>query len=251
MKDMSLAGRVALVTGGGRGIGRAVCERLGAAGAHVVVNYAHSAEAAQACVEAIVAAGGSAQALQADVSKGDEVKAMVEQVLAERKRIDILVNNAGIVRDNLLMTMSDDEWAAVLDTNLTGTARCIRAVGQAMMLQKGGSIINLSSVAAVHPNRGQSNYAASKGGVEALTRAVAVEFARKKIRVNAVAPGVIETEMSQRVRDEAGDMIKDRVPLKRIGQSHEVAAAVHFLASDAAAYITGQVLLVDGGLSLG
>jgi 3-oxoacyl-[acyl-carrier protein] reductase len=224
---------------------------LGAAGAHVVVNYAHSAEAAQACVEAIVAAGGSAQALQADVSKGDEVKAMVEQVLAERKRIDILVNNAGIVRDNLLMTMSDDEWAAVLDTNLTGTARCIRAVGQAMMLQKGGSIINLSSVAAVHPNRGQANYAASKGGVEALTRAVAVEFARKKIRVNAVAPGVIETEMSQRVRDEAGDMIKDRVPLKRIGQSHEVAAAVHFLASDAAAYITGQVLLVDGGLSLG
>jgi 3-oxoacyl-[acyl-carrier protein] reductase len=251
MKDMSLAGRVALVTGGGRGIGRAVCERLGAAGAHVVVNYAHSAEAAQACVEAIVAAGGSAQALQADVSKGDEVKAMVEQVLAQHKRIDILVNNAGIVRDNLLMTMSDDEWAAVLDTNLTGTARCIRAVGQAMMLQKGGSIINLSSVAAVHPNRGQSNYAASKGGVEALTRAVAVEFARKKIRVNAVAPGVIETEMSQRVRDEAGDMIKDRVPLKRIGQSHEVAAAVHFLASDAAAYITGQVLLVDGGLSLG
>jgi 3-oxoacyl-[acyl-carrier protein] reductase len=251
MKDLSLAGKVALVTGGGRGIGRAICERLGAAGAHVVVNYGRSAEAAQACAEALVVAGGSAQAIQADVAKGEEVKAMVEQVLAERKRIDILVNNAGIVRDNLLLTMSDEEWQAVLDTNLTGTARCIRAVGQAMMLQKGGSIINVSSVAAVHPNRGQSNYAASKGGVEALTRAVAVEFARKKIRVNAVAPGVIETEMSQRVRDEAGDMIKERVPLKRIGHSHEVAAAVHFLASDAAAYITGQVLLVDGGLSLG
>lgn len=250
MDDFRLDGRVAIVTGGGRGIGSAVCKRLGAAGAHVVVNYANSEDGARACVGEIVAAGGSAEAIQADVRSLEQVQAMVDGVLERYDNVDILVNNAGIVKDTLLLTMSEDQWVDVVDTNLSGIARCIMAVGRTMMLNRRGAIVNLSSIAAAHPNRGQANYAASKGGIESLTRALAVELGRKGVRVNAVAPGIIETDMSQRVRDEAGKEIKKRVLLRRFGKPEEVASAVHFLVSDASAYVTGQVLTVDGGIGL-
>lgn len=249
--DLDLSGRVALVTGGGRGIGRAVCERLAQAGAHVVITYGTSQDAAETCKAAIEAAGGAASVAAMDVRDGDAVTACIEGVVETRGRLDVLVNNAGIVRDTLLLMMSDDQWADVINTNLSGTARCTRAVARQMMMQRKGAIINLSSVAAASPNRGQANYAASKGGVEAFTRAMACELGRKNIRVNAVAPGVILTDMSARVRDEAGSEIKKRILLRKFGTPEQVAAAVHFLASDAAAYITGQVLTVDGGLGLG
>ncbi len=251
MNDMKLDGQVALVTGGGRGIGAAICRRLASAGAHVVINYNSSAAGAQACAEAIEAAGGTAQLWQADVRSQEAVEAMIQGICDEKGRLDILVNNAGVVRDTLLMVMKDDQWRDVLETNLFGAAHCIRAVGQTMMLQRSGSIINISSIAAQRPNRGQANYAASKGGVEALTRAMASELGRKGVRVNAIAPGMIVTDMSERVREEAGKEIKKRILLRRFGAVEEIASAVHFLASPAASYITGQVLTVDGGLSLG
>jgi 3-oxoacyl-[acyl-carrier protein] reductase len=216
-----------------------------------VVTFANAADEAHALCAAIESAGGQAEAHQLDVRNTDAVNALFEQVVANHQRIDVLVNNAGIVKDNLLMMMSDEEWLEVIDTNISGTARCIRAVARTMMMQRSGSIINLSSISATRPNRGQSNYAASKGAIEALTRQVAVELAKKKIRVNCVAPGVIETDMSKRVRDAAGAEIKARIPFSRFGRPEEVAAVVHFLASDAAAYVTGETILVDGGLSLG
>ena len=251
MEDLRLDSKVAVVTGGGRGIGRAVCARLARAGAHVIVGYAHSAEAAAKLVEEIVAEGGSAQAVEADVRNFEAVQALVEGAVEEHGRIDAFINNAGVVRDNLLMVMSESEWTDVIETNLGGVFNGIRAVSRQMVFQRGGAIINLSSIAAQKPNRGQSNYAASKGAVESLTRAMAVELGRKNVRVNAVAPGIIETQMSERVRDHAGAEIKKRVPMRRFGKPEEVASVVHFLVSDAAAYITGQVITVDGGLSHG
>ena len=251
MSDFDLTGRIALVTGGSRGIGRAVCERLAAHGAFVALTYASSEEGARACLEAIEAAGGQGSIHQLDVCDSAAVTALVEELAKAHGQIDILVNNAGIVRDTLLLTMSDDDWLDVIDTNLSGAARCLKAVGMHMMLQRRGAIVNLSSVSAGHPNRGQANYAASKGGIEAFTRAMAVELGRKSIRVNAVAPGVIVTDMSARIRDEAGSEIKKRTLLRKLGQPEQIAAAVHFLVSDAASYITGQVLAVDGGLGLG
>ena len=248
--DSGLSGKVALVSGGSRGIGRAVVELFAADGMDVVFFYRDNAAAAQEVVAAVQAAGGKAEAMQADVTNADAVNAAVEKIVDARGRIDVLVNNAGIVRDNLLGMLEDEDIRAVLDTNVMGVFHITRAVSRHMISKRFGRIVNLSSVAGTKGGRGQSNYAASKGAIEAFTRAMAVELASRKITVNCVAPGVIETEMSQQVRDLADDQIKARILLRRYGQAQDVAHAVWFLASRFADYVTGQVLHVDGGFKM-
>jgi 3-oxoacyl-[acyl-carrier protein] reductase len=248
--DSGLAGKIALVTGGGRGIGRAIVERLAGDGVDVVFFYRGNAEAAREVVNAVTAAGGKAEAMQVDIADSPAVATAVEQVIASRGRIDVLVNNAGVVRDNLLALLSDEDIRTVLDTNIGGVFNVTRAVVPHMISRRAGRIVNLSSVAGEKGGRGQSNYAASKGAINAFTRAMAVELASRKITVNCVAPGVIETEMSQQVRDLAGDEVKARILLRRYGQAQDVAHAVWFLASRFADYITGEVLHVDGGFKM-
>lgn len=244
---MKLKDRIAIVTGASRGIGRAIALQLAGAGATVVCNYAASREKAEAVVGEIQAAGGTALAYQADVKDIAAVEKMMQDIIEKFGRVDILVNNAGVNRDQLILQMTPEEWREVIETNLYGTFHCTKAVTQQMMFQKSGRIINISSVAGDRGGRGQSNYAASKGAVNAFTRAAAVELALKKITVNAVAPGVIETEMSQEVLRRAKELVMDHIPLKRLGTADDVARLVVFLASDDAAYITGQVFNVDGG----
>ena len=248
--DSGLAGKLALVTGGSRGIGRAIVERLAGDGVDVVFFYRDNTVAAREVVDAITAAGGKAEAMQFDVSDANAVSVAVDQLIASRGRIDVLVNNAGIVRDNLLALLDDADIRSVLDTNIGGVFNLTRAVVPHMISKRSGRIVNLSSVAAEKGGRGQSNYAASKGAINAFTRAMAVELASRKITVNCVAPGVIETEMSQQVRDLAGDDVKARILLRRYGQAQDVAHAVWFLASRFADYITGEVLHVDGGFKM-
>ena len=248
--DSGLQGKVALVTGGSRGIGRALVELLAGDGMQVVFFYRDNAAAAQEVLAAVTAAGGHCEALQADVTDADAVATAVDQLVESYGRIDLLVNNAGIVRDNLLGMLEDQDIRAVLDTNVVGAFNVTRAVARHMISKRSGRIVNLSSVAAGKGGRGQSNYAASKGAIEAFTRAMAVELASRKITVNCVAPGVIETEMSQQVRDLADDQIKARILLRRYGQAQDVAHAVWFLASRYADYITGEVLHVDGGFKM-
>ena len=248
--DSGLAGKVALVSGGGRGIGRAIVELFARDGMDVVFFYRDNALAAQEVVSAVQAAGGRCEAMQADVSNAAAMNDAVERIVEQRGRIDVLVNNAGIVRDNLLGMLEDDDIRAVLDTNVGGVFNLTRAVARHMISKRAGRIVNLSSVAAAKGGRGQSNYAASKGAIEAFTRAMAVELASRRITVNCVAPGVIETEMSQQVRDLADDQIKARILLRRYGQATDVAHAVWFLASRFADYITGEVLHVDGGFKM-
>ncbi len=248
---MQLDGRIALVTGGSRGIGRACVIELADRGAEVLVVYRNKREAAESLVAELEAAGRKVGAVQADVRDARRAQEVVDELVEKHDRIDILVNSAGIVADGLMGAMTADQWTSVIETNLSGTYNYCRAVAQQMMYQRSGSVVNLSSTAAEFASRGQVNYAASKGGINGLTRAMAKEFAPRKVRINAVAPGMIETEMSQVVRGVAGDQIKQVIPLKRIGQPEEVARAVAFLAGDEASYITGQVLRVDGGLSLG
>jgi 3-oxoacyl-[acyl-carrier protein] reductase len=247
-----LQDRTALVTGGSRGIGRAIVQALAAAGAKVAFVYRGNREAADSLVAEITGAGGIALALQGDVADPDTAPRCVGEVLEKWGRVDILVNNAGVIRDGLFIRMDADAWNQVIQTNLNGTFHFCRAVVEPMALrQRFGRIINVSSVAAVHVNAGQTNYAASKGAVNALTRALAVEVAGRNVTVNAIAPGFIETDMSEAVRNKAGDFIKKVIPMKRIGKPDDVAQVALFLAGPAAAYVTGQVITVDGGLSLG
>ena len=247
---MRFQDKVALITGGSRGIGAATARRLASEGAQVWVGYRERADAAEAVVAEIREAGGTATALQIDVTDTESVATAVKTVLDAGDRIDVLVNSAGITRDGLLLTMEEENWSDVLDTNAGGSFRVVKAVARAMLMKRSGSIVLLSSVAGQKAGRGHANYAASKGAVEAMTRAVAVELARKKIRVNAVAPGVIVTDMSARVREAAADTIKAEILARRFGEAEEVAAAIAFLASDDASYITGQVLAVDGGFKM-
>jgi 3-oxoacyl-[acyl-carrier protein] reductase len=245
-----IEGKTAIVTGGSRGIGRAIVELLAAEGADVTFFYRDNAAAADDVVVAGRARGAAIAALQVDVRDSVACAAAVDGVAERRGRIDILVNNAGITRDNALAAFDDDDVAAVLDTNVTGVFNVTRAVVPYMTSQRAGTIVNLSSVSGDKGGRGQTNYAASKGAINAFTRALAVELAPRKIRVNAVAPGMIETDMSADVREQSGDEALKKILLRRYGQPEDIAYAVWFLASAYASYVTGQVLSVDGGFKM-
>jgi 3-oxoacyl-[acyl-carrier protein] reductase len=248
--DSGLAGKVVIVTGGSRGIGRAVVELFSADGADVTFLFRENTAAAAEVVAAGRAAGRRIAAEQVDVRDPEGCAAAVERVAERGGRIDVLVNNAGLVRDNLLGSLLDDDVRAVLDTNVGGVFNLTRAVVPHMIARRAGKIVNVSSVAGEKGGRGQTNYAASKGAVNAFTRALAVELAPRRITVNAVAPGVIETDMSQAIRDYAGEEVKSRILLRRFGTPSDVAHAIWFLASRYADYITGEVLHVDGGFKM-
>jgi 3-oxoacyl-[acyl-carrier protein] reductase len=245
LPDRELEGQVALVTGGSRGIGAAVCAELARAGAEVVVNYAANADAAESVRAAI---GGSAHAVRGDVSTMEGATGLVEQVESDVGPIAILVNNAGITRDNLIMKLAEDDWRSVIDTNLGGAFYTCRALARPMLKRRAGAIVNMSSVVGVHGNAGQTNYAASKAGLIGLTKSLAKELGARGIRVNAVAPGYISTELTDALPEPAREAILKSTPLGRLGTTDDVARAVRFLVSDAAAFVTGHVLAVDGGL---
>lgn len=248
---MSLEGRVALVTGGSRGIGRAIVEALAADGARVAFVYNSNSAAAEEVVAALSEKGLEVKAIQADVRSKEASEKVIADVVDAWGSVDILVNNAGIIRDGLLATMDADQWQDVIDTNLTSVFNFCQSVTRQMMSQRYGRIINMSSVAADVSNPGQANYAASKGGVEGFTRCIATELARRGITANAVAPGFIETDMTTAVVEVAGKEIKKKIPVRRLGQPEDIANAVLFFAQESSSYVTGQILKVDGGLTLG
>jgi 3-oxoacyl-[acyl-carrier protein] reductase len=244
----SFDGKTALVTGASRGIGRAIALRLASGGANVVVNYVAHAEAANSAAEQVRGLGAQAEVVQADVAQASDVDRLVQATLESFGRVDVLVNNAGVIRDMLLMRMSEEAWDTVIDTNLKSAFLVTRAVLRSMVRQRSGRIVNITSISGVMGNPGQANYSASKAGLIGLTRTTAREVATRNITCNAVAAGVIETEIWEGVPGEAMDAMLQLIPLGRRGTSEDVAEAVAFLASDAASYITGQVLHVDGGM---
>lgn len=247
---MDFTGKTAVVTGGSRGIGRAICLELARGGANVVLCYAGNEGAAQETVSACEGAGARALAVRCDVSDAQQVKELMDAALQTFGRIDILVNNAGITRDGLLMTMKEEAFDAVVDTNLKGAFLCMKGAARPMMKQRYGRIVNVSSVVGLRGNAGQVNYAASKAGIIGMTKSVAKELASRGVTANAVAPGFIDTDMTAVLPDSARTALLAAIPLQRLGAAEDVARAVAFLASDEAGYITGQVLAVDGGMSM-
>ncbi len=237
----SLAGKTALVTGGSRGIGRAIAEELARAGASVVIGYRSGVEEA---AEVAAAIGG--RAIQADIADSADAARLVEEAGA----LDILVNNAGLTRDGLLMRMSDDDWQTVIDTNLSGTFYTCRAVARGMLKRRGGSIINVSSIVGIHGNLGQTNYSASKAGIIGFTKSLAREVGGRGVRANVVAPGYVQTRLTEAIPEELAQGMLAQTPLGRFGTPEDITGAVRFLASDAAAFVTGAVLVVDGGLGM-
>lgn len=247
---MSLNGKVAIVTGGTRGIGRAIALELAGNGADVAFSYAKNVEKAKEVEDEIKKLGVKALAMQSNVADFNQSKEMVNNAIKELGKIDLLVNNAGITRDKILMMMSEEDWKAVIDTNLSGVFNCSKAAVVPMMKQRSGSIINITSVSGLVGMAGQTNYSSSKAGIVGFTKALAKEVARRGVRVNAVAPGFIETEMVQALDQKYMDEMLKLIPLGRVGKAEEVARVVSFLASDNASYITGHVINVDGGMAM-
>ncbi len=243
-----LEGKVAVVTGAGRGIGRAIALQFAKSGAKVVINYRNSISQVEELLAIVKEAGGDAIAVQADISREDAAKKLISEATKQYGRLDILVNNAGITKDNLLMRMSEEDFNSVVDINLKGTFYCMKYASAVMLKQKNGKIINISSVVGITGNIGQVNYAASKAGIIGMTKSAARELASRGITVNAVAPGFIASDMTEQLSDKVKEATLANIPLKRYGAAEEVAYAVNFLASGAADYITGQVLQVDGGM---
>lgn len=247
---MSLKGRNALVTGGSRGIGKAIAIALAKEGANIIINYTSNSQSAEAVVNEIQSYGVKALAVKANVSNSQEVKAMMEEIEEKLEGVDILINNAGITRDNLFMRMKDEEWQQVMDVNLNGIFYCTKAVVRRMMKQKYGKIINMSSVVGVMGNAGQANYCASKAGVIGMTKSLAKELAPKGINVNAIAPGFIDTDMTAVLNENIKDQMLEHIPLKKYGKPEDIANLVVFLSSENSQYITGQVIHVDGGMAM-
>lgn len=245
---MSLHGKAALVTGSSRGIGKAIALELGKQGANVAVNYAGNEQKAEEVVSELKSIGVQAIKIKANVANESEVKAMMKEVIATFGQLDILVNNAGITRDNLLMRMKESEFNDVIETNLKGAFLCTKAVTRQMMKQRSGRIINIASIVGVSGNPGQANYVAAKAGVIGLTKSTAKELATRNILVNAIAPGFITTDMTEVLTEEQKGAILSQIPLDRLGEPEDIAKVVHFLATNASKYITGQTIHVDGGM---
>lgn len=248
--NLNLTGKIALVTGGSRGIGRGTVLALARAGAEVIINYNRSKEEAEKLKSEIEEEGLIADVFKADMANPDEIKSLFEYIRNKFGRLDILVNNAGVIKDNLLLSMELPEWDRVHEISLRGVFICTKYAAAMMMMNHSGKIINISSVSAIKGGRGQANYAAAKGGLISFTRACAVELSGKGIQVNAVLPGMIVTDMSSRIRKRAGESILEDIPCRRFGEPDDVANLILFLASDKSDYITGQAIAVDGGLSI-
>lgn len=248
--ELSLEGKTALVTGGSRGIGRSIALTLADLGADVAITYARSADAANEVKEEIESKGSRAKALQADAVSYEQAEDVIAEIIEDWDKLDILVNNAGITRDNLILRMNEEQWDQVIDTNLKSIFNYSKAVAKPMMRNRGGSIINISSVVGLSGNAGQSNYAASKAGIVGFTKSYAKELASRNIRANVVAPGYITTEMTGELDDDILEGIQDETPLGRPGEAEEVAHVVAFLASELSSYITGEIIRVDGGMAM-